>query len=92
MNNLRLNLVGRNLFYLYNSSKDNINPEGICFAVRLHFTQLIENPVTIGATLDSKNALLPKYQYTFLRLADQVIDFFTTRFLAGIFFFLTGKG
>lgn len=29
LNNLRVNVVGRNLFYLYNSAKDNINPEGI---------------------------------------------------------------
>lgn len=29
INNLRVNLIGRNLFYLYNSAKDNINPEGI---------------------------------------------------------------
>jgi iron complex outermembrane receptor protein len=29
VNNLRLSVVGRNLLYLYNSAKDNINPEGV---------------------------------------------------------------
>jgi iron complex outermembrane recepter protein len=29
MQSLRLSLVGRNLLYLYNSAKDNINPEGV---------------------------------------------------------------
>jgi iron complex outermembrane receptor protein len=29
MNSLRFSVVGRNLAYLYNSAKDNINPEGI---------------------------------------------------------------
>lgn len=29
MNSLRVSLVGRNLWYLYNTAKDNINPEGI---------------------------------------------------------------
>lgn len=29
MNNLRVSAVGRNLFYLYNTAKDNINPESI---------------------------------------------------------------
>jgi iron complex outermembrane receptor protein len=29
MNNLRVSVVGRNLFYLYNTAKDNINPESI---------------------------------------------------------------
>lgn len=29
LDNLRLNLVGRNLFYIYNSAPDNINPEGL---------------------------------------------------------------
>jgi iron complex outermembrane receptor protein len=33
MNNLRVSVIGRNLFYLYNSAKDNINPEGV-FASR----------------------------------------------------------
>lgn len=29
MNNLRISAVGRNLFYLYNSAKDNIHPESV---------------------------------------------------------------
>ncbi len=29
MNTLRVNLVGRNLFYLYNTAKDHINPESV---------------------------------------------------------------
>jgi iron complex outermembrane receptor protein len=29
MNNLRISAVGRNLAYLYNSSKDNIHPESV---------------------------------------------------------------
>jgi iron complex outermembrane recepter protein len=29
MNNLRVSAVGRNLLYLYNTSKDNIHPESI---------------------------------------------------------------
>ncbi|MNH33880.1 hypothetical protein D3C79_944350 [compost metagenome] len=29
LNNLRLSLIGRNLFYLYNSAPGNVNPEGL---------------------------------------------------------------